>query len=57
MRLLLIHADNVSYKATKRTKAAEDIESREDSMDDCLVVFSSVEKLDELNAPEVAKAA
>jgi len=26
-------------------------------MDDCLVVFSSVEKLDELNAPEVAKAA
>ncbi|MGZ4914242.1 MAG: threonyl-tRNA synthetase editing domain-containing protein, partial [Halobacteriota archaeon] len=46
-----------SYKATKRTKAAEDIESREDSMDDCLVVFSSVEKLDELNAPEVAKAA
>ncbi|MGZ4934793.1 MAG: threonyl-tRNA synthetase editing domain-containing protein, partial [Halobacteriota archaeon] len=46
MRLLLIHADNISYKATKRTKAAEDIESREDSMDDCLVVFSSVEKLD-----------
>ncbi|MGZ4939959.1 MAG: threonyl-tRNA synthetase editing domain-containing protein, partial [Halobacteriota archaeon] len=57
IRLLLIHADNISYKATKRTKAAEDIESREDSMDDCLVVFSSVEKLDELNAPEVAKAA
>jgi threonyl-tRNA synthetase len=56
IRLLLIHADKISYKATQRTKVAEDIESTEDSMEDCLVVFSCVEKLDELNAPGVAEA-
>jgi threonyl-tRNA synthetase len=57
IKLLLIHADKISYKATQRTKVAEDIESTEDSMEDCLVVFSSVEKLDELNAPGVTNAA
>jgi threonyl-tRNA synthetase len=36
---------------------AEDIESPEDSLEDCLVVFSSVEKLDEFNAPGVTEAA
>lgn len=57
IKLLLIHADKISYKATQRTKVAEDIESTEDSMEDCLVVFSCVEKLDEINVPEVAEAA
>ncbi|HYA33001.1 MAG TPA: threonyl-tRNA synthetase editing domain-containing protein [Candidatus Bathyarchaeia archaeon] len=57
IRLLLIHADKISYKTTQRTKVAEDIESTEDSMEDCLVVFSSVEKLDELNASGVTDAA
>jgi threonyl-tRNA synthetase len=57
IRLLLIHADKISYKATQRTKVAEEIEATEDSMEDCLVVFSSVEKLDELNALGVADAA
>ena len=57
IRLLLIHADRISYKITRRTKVAEATESKEDSMDDCLVVFTSVEKLDELNAPGVTEAA
>jgi threonyl-tRNA synthetase len=43
--------------ATQRTKVAEDIESTEDSMEDCLVVFASIEKLDELNAAGVTSAA
>ncbi|MGZ7146487.1 MAG: threonyl-tRNA synthetase editing domain-containing protein [Halobacteriota archaeon] len=57
MKLLLIHADKISYKVTQRTKVAEDIESTEDSMEDCLVVFASIEKLDELNAAGVTTAA
>src|SRR5665811_1970528 len=57
IRLLLIHADKISYKVTQRTKVAEDIESTEDSMEDCLVVFASIEKLDELNAAGVTSAA
>jgi hypothetical protein len=36
---------------------AEEIESTEDSMEDCLVVFASIEKLDELNAAGVTSAA
>ena len=57
IKLLLIHADKISYKVTQRTKVAEDIESTEDSMEDCLVVFASIEKLDELNAAGVTSAA
>jgi threonyl-tRNA synthetase len=36
---------------------AEEIESTEDCMEDCLVVFASIEKLDELNAAGVTSAA
>jgi len=36
---------------------AEVIESTEDSMEDCLVVFASIEKLDELDAAGVTRAA
>jgi threonyl-tRNA synthetase len=36
---------------------AEEIESKEDSMEDCLVVFASIEKLDERNAAGVTSAA
>src|SRR5660397_223064 len=57
IKLLLIHADKISYKVTQRTKVAEEIESKEDSMEDCLVVFASIEKLDELNAAGVTSAA
>ena len=57
MRLLLIHADSISYKVTKKTKMAETIEAKKDSMEDCLVVFSCVEKLDEVNPEGIVEAA
>ncbi len=49
MRILAIHADRMSYKANRKTRFAEEIEAKEDSMDDCVVLLSSVEKLDEVD--------
>jgi len=57
IRLLLIHADKISYKVTKKTKMAEKIEAKSDTMEDCLVVFSCVEKLDEINPEGIVDAA
>ena len=57
MRILAIHADCMSYKANRKTKIAEEIEFKEDSMEDCVVLLSSVEKLDEANPPGVIRAA
>ncbi|WP_081477297.1 threonyl-tRNA synthetase editing domain-containing protein [Methanocella arvoryzae] len=56
MRILAIHADSMSYKANRKTKIAEEIEFREGSMEDCVVLLSSVEKLDEVNPPKVIEA-
>jgi hypothetical protein len=57
MRILAIHADRMSYKANRKTKFAEEIEAKEDSLEDCLVLLSSVEKLDEVNPELVAESA
>jgi threonyl-tRNA synthetase len=57
MRILAIHADRISYKANRKTKYAEVIAAREDSLDDCVVLLSSVEKLDEVNPALVATSA
>ena len=57
MRILAIHADSMSYKANRKTKIAEEIEVKEGSMEDCVVLLSSVEKLDEVNPPRVIEAA
>jgi threonyl-tRNA synthetase len=57
MRILAIHADTMSYKANRKTKFAEEIGTREDTLDDCIVLLSSVEKLDEVNPALVAKSA
>ena len=57
MRILAIHADSISYKANRKTKIAEEIEAREGSMEDCVILLSSVEKLDEVNPPKVVEAA
>jgi threonyl-tRNA synthetase len=56
MRILAIHADTMSYKANRKTKFAEEIGTREDTLDDCIVLLSSVEKLDEVNPALVAKS-
>jgi threonyl-tRNA synthetase len=57
MRILAIHADRMSYKANRKTKFAEEITAKEDAIDDCLVLLSSVEKLDEVNPGLVAESA
>ncbi len=57
MRILAIHADRMSYKANRKTKFAEEIDVKEDSLEDCIVLLSSVEKLDEVNPELVADSA
>jgi len=57
MRILAIHADRMSYKANRKTRFAEEIEAKEDSLEDCIVLLASVEKLDEVNPGLVAESA
>ncbi|WP_456327377.1 threonine--tRNA ligase [Archaeoglobus sp.] len=47
MRLLLIHADYIEYEPKEKTKFAEDCEPKRERVEECLVVFTSVEKGDE----------
>ncbi|RLF96788.1 threonine--tRNA ligase [Thermococci archaeon] len=49
MRILLIHSDYIEYEAKKKLDFAEEIreDKRKDRMEECLVVFTSVEKEDE----------
>ncbi len=47
MRLLGIHADFFRYRATKRTRLAEEVAVREDGQSDCCVLFTCVEAGDE----------
>lgn len=45
------------YHATQKTKMAEIPAAREDAMDDCVVLFCCVEKLDEKNPEHVIESA
>jgi len=49
VRILLIHSDYIEYEAKKKLDFAEEIreDKRKDRMEECLVVFTSVEKEDE----------
>ncbi|MCD6466355.1 MAG: threonine--tRNA ligase [Methanomicrobia archaeon] len=49
MRILLIHSNYIEYEAKKKLDFAEEIreDKRKDRMEECLVVFTSVEKEDE----------
>jgi len=49
MRILSIHANRVWYHATQKTKMAEPVDQRDDDMENCVVLFCCVEKLDEKN--------
>lgn len=49
MRILSIHASRMWYHATQKTKMAEPDCKGEDEMDNCVVLFCCVEKLDERN--------
>lgn len=57
MRILSIHADHMWYHATEKTKIAEPIGNREDGMEECVVLFCCIEKLDERNPDLVIKSA
>ena len=51
MKLLGIHADHVWYKVTKKSKSAEPSPVPEDSLENCVLLFTCVEKRDE-ESPE-----
>ena len=58
MRLLTIHSDFIEYKPLQKAIAkAEEVELVEKRIDDCLVIFVSVEKEDEDNPVAVADRA
>ncbi|BDH78652.1 MAG TPA: threonine--tRNA ligase [Methanothermobacter sp.] len=59
MRILLIHADYLKYKARDKTSIAEDIpeEMMEGAFKESLVVFTAIEKEDETNPKAVIKNA
>jgi threonyl-tRNA synthetase len=57
MRILSIHADRFWYRATQKTRMAEQTDKREDCMKDCVVLFCCVEKLDEKNPEYVIRNA
>lgn len=58
MRILAIHADKISWKANRRTKFAEEINGpKGDEITNCVVLFSSVEKLDENDPQKVIDVA
>ena len=48
MRILAIHSDFITFEPTRKAlKSAEDVKMEQSKMNDCLVVFTSVEKSDE----------
>lgn len=57
MRILSIHADTMWYRATRKTRMAEPIEQKEGRMNECVVLFCCVEKLDERNPAQVIASA
>ncbi|ACL16503.1 threonyl-tRNA synthetase editing domain-containing protein [Methanosphaerula palustris] len=57
MRILSIHASSMWYHATRKTKLAEPIIVREDRMEECVVLFCCIEKLDENNPDRVIMSA
>ncbi len=57
MRILSIHASSMWYHATQKTKMAEPLTVREDRMEECVVLFCCVEKLDEKDPDQVVRGA
>jgi threonyl-tRNA synthetase len=57
MRVLLIHSDYIEYEAKKKLDFADEIPEKEKKgrMEECLVVFTSVEKDDENNMDTIVE--
>jgi len=54
VRILAIHATSMAYRTTQKTRIAEPDPIREDTMEEGVVLFCCVEKLDERNPVYVA---
>jgi len=59
MRILALHSDFIKYEVTKRTKFAEEIDEglKKNEMEECLTVFTSVEKEDMADMDAIVKEA
>jgi len=56
MKILMIHSDHIEWEPKKKAmKSAEDIEKEKKRMEEALVVFSAVEKVDESNPKDVVE--
>ena len=56
MKILTIHADFIEFEAKKKAlKQAEKVDKGPHKVDECLVVFTAVEKRDESNIKEILK--
>ncbi len=56
MKILTLHCDYIKFKPVKEAiKAKEDVEKKEKSVKECLVIFSAVEKADEGHETAVVK--
>ena len=58
MKILLLHSDFIEFEAVKKAiKQPEEIEEKKHRIEECLVVFSSVEKRDEGKEKQTAELA
>ncbi|MDT8357458.1 MAG: threonyl-tRNA synthetase editing domain-containing protein, partial [Methanomicrobiaceae archaeon] len=57
MRLLLIHSDQISYEARKKTALAEEVATLSDALEEALTVFCAVESIDEEDISGVVEEA
>jgi threonyl-tRNA synthetase len=57
VRILAIHATSMAYRTTQKTKIAEPDPRMEDTLEEGVVLFCCVEKLDERNPGYVAEHA
>ena len=56
MKILALHSDYIKFESRKKAiKDAELVKKAKETVKECLVVFSSVEKRDEANPENVAK--
>ena len=57
MKILFIHSDYLEYEAKEKLRFAEEVKEKKHKIDECLVVFTAVEKNDEKNPGGVVKNA
>ncbi len=55
MKLLFIHSDYIEFEPKEKTKMAEDYEGGKQRIEECLVVFTSVERGDEVVVDKVVE--